>query len=390
MDTNSSGAVTGSSEFNGNGLERDGNGLEALSNGDIILSNVTANNNYDTTGVYLNTDNYGETNANITVSDSDFQDNGTYGLDAILSGTLTISGVTADNNTSDGVFVNDSDGNGNIYVDTDSTGTALDFSEFNGNGGDGLNAYSNGDIMISGVTADGNTNDGIFLDDTNGTGRIYVDSNPTGAVTGSSDFNDNGGDGLDAYSNSDVTLDGVTADDNNGDGAALVVFSDPTITNSHFNGNGVDGLYLQSDTSENVTVICSNALDNALNGIDGYVGGSLILDGVTLNGNNGLDNNVYSSALVLDFSYGCGHKNSSVSSGGELPLNVINVPDSSGQSNPLDCTQYSGTELVLPNGDEVLLPCPIGAATGTNGSLSRITIDKLPGAPTANTLSSQA
>jgi Right handed beta helix region len=380
VDTNSTGAVTGSSEFNGNGLERDGYGLEALSNGDIVLSNVTANNNYDTTGVYLNTFNYGETNANITISDSDFQENGTYGLDAILSGTLTISGVTADDNTSDGVFVNDSYGNGNIYVDTNSTGTALDPSEFNGNGVEGLYAYSNGDITLGRVTADDNTNDGIFLDDTNGTGSIYVDSNSTGAVNGSSEFNDNGGDGLIVRSNSDITLGGVTADDNDEDGATLMVLSDPTITNSRFNGNGIDGLYLESDTNENVTMTCSTALDNALNGLDGYVGGSLILDGVTLSGNNGLDNNVYSSVLVLNSSYGCGHKNSSVGSGGGLPLNVINVPDSGGQANGLECTQYSGTELVLPNGDQVLLPCPIGTATGTNGSLSRIAIDKLPGA----------
>ncbi len=58
---------------------------------------------------------------------------------------------------------------------------------------------------------------------------------------------------------------------------------------------------------------------------------------------------------------------------------MINVPESGGQGNPLSCTQYVGTELVLPNGDHVLLPCPIGSTPGTSGSLHGLSSGNLPG-----------
>ena len=58
---------------------------------------------------------------------------------------------------------------------------------------------------------------------------------------------------------------------------------------------------------------------------------------------------------------------------------MINVQDTSGQGNGLDCTQYAGTELVLPNGDHVLMPCPIGSKPGTTGTLNRVNNDNLPG-----------
>jgi hypothetical protein len=65
---------------------------------------------------------------------------------------------------------------------------------------------------------------------------------------------------------------------------------------------------------------------------------------------------------------------------GALPFNIINVPDSGDQGHDLNCTQYAGTDLVLPNGDHVLLPCPIGSTPGTSGSLKGLTSSNLPGA----------
>jgi hypothetical protein len=48
----------------------------------------------------------------------------------------------------------------------------------------------------------------------------------------------------------------------------------------------------------------------------------------------------------------------------------------SGDSYPLDCGQYSGTELILADGNRVILSCPIGG----NASLTELTFDGLPGA----------
>ena len=110
------------------------------------------------------------------------------------------------------------------------------------------------------------------------------------------------------------------------------------------------------------------------------------MNGVTLNGNTSGPTDITGGTLVTNQA-NCSHggKRTGPGVGGPvLPvtggsLNIINVPDSSGQGYALDCTQYSGTELVLPNGDYALLPCPIGATSGTNGSLSRVTDNKLPG-----------
>jgi len=155
------------------------------------------------------------------------------------------------------------------------------------------------------------------------------------------------------------------------------------IHNSYFDNNDQEGLYLD-EVNGNVNIDCaSTSNNNSGDGIYGSISGTLT-SGLQLSGNSGA--NDYS-----DVTYGslinsvCHPSNGGNGSGlgllipvtGSLPLNVINVPDNGGQNNALDCTDYSGTELVLPNGDQVLLPCPIG----NNASLTRVTSDKLPGTP---------
>ena len=46
-----------------------------------------------------------------------------------------------------------------------------------------------------------------------------------------------------------------------------------------------------------------------------------------------------------------------------------------GGSNPLDCTNYIGTESVLPDQDHAILPCPIGQT----GTITGKTTSNLPG-----------
>ena len=161
---------------------------------------------------------------------------------------------------------------------------------------------------------------------------------------------------------------------------------------SSFDNNGGAGLYI--NTTGNATVICSTANGNSGYGLDGTIGG-VFTNGLTTAGNTLGGNNVtgYSSLVdsVCHPSSGGGKSGTTTSAGGPgpLPWNVVNVPDSGGQGSiipvtggagvALDCSQYSGTDLVLPDGDQVLLPCPIGSIPGTSGSLHGLTSGNLPG-----------
>jgi hypothetical protein len=80
--------------------------------------------------------------------------------------------------------------------------------------------------------------------------------------------------------------------------------------------------------------------------------------------------------MVNNPSYPCntGQKKLSLTGGGSgLPLNVIEVGN--GEDDAIDCTQFRGTELILPGGSQVTLPCPIV----DHASLTSLTSDELPG-----------
>ncbi len=397
------------------------NGLEIYSGGDVNLTGVSAEtNNYD--GAKLGASSLssffchifsddipceGEPiGGSVKINKSEFSSNSDNnsdtipifgdlpaGLEAYAFGGITLTGVTADGNGVEGATLDNSDcffegfpicfGDSDIKVDNTSGG------EFSGNGtnedeegGDGLAAISIGTITLNGVIAEGNYGNGALLEndipfsDYPISGDIVV-SNST---FGDASYNRNGSDGLDAYSLGEITLTDVTADYNYYNGADLSTGLDPTITNSHFDNNGGDGLYI--DTSNNnadTTINCSTANGNGNDGLDITLGnGTLTLNGVITTGN---DNNLPSN-VVNNPNYNCqqgGKGKGPVEGVGSLPWNVINVPDGSGQGNPLSCSQYVGTDLVLPNGDHALLPCPIGSVTGTSGSISRVSSNKLPG-----------
>ncbi len=107
---------------------------------------------------------------------------------------------------------------------------------FNNNGITGLEAYSNGNILMSNLTANGNPGEPAFGGPQN-TGGVYLDnwsmtSVPvTVTLTGNNTFNGNGyydyyddlyfGDGLLVYSDGAITVSNLTANDNRENGAYL-------------------------------------------------------------------------------------------------------------------------------------------------------------------------
>jgi hypothetical protein len=413
-----------SSGTNGNGV----NGLETYSKGNIALSTVTADYN-GAAGANLDNCLFDEGAGGCTgtgvigINNSNFNDNGGNcfdcdswdGLDASSNGKITLMDVTANDNAIEGAHLDNSRGTGGIEVDN---------STFNGNGicgfhcfwtQFGLDAYSNGDIILTNVTADGNFMDGAYLDNSYGIGGIEVDNgtfNGNGSCayscTDSIFFPTNG---LNASSNSEITLTDVTANGNFMDGAYLdnsysTGSMNIEVDNSIFNGNGDNGLEAYSNgdiTLDNtdaigniegdgayidppgvVTIKCGHYDTNGGAGINDEGSTSLHLNNPELSG-NGNGPYTYAGTAIIGIDCDGTSAPSGSSSGGShntsdniipitgLPIHTIDV--TGGEGNGLDCTQYGGTQLILPDRDSALFPCPIS----DSASLSASTSDKVPG-----------
>ena len=381
--------VTGGDFSNnvGNGPSFNPAGLEAYADGSITLNGVTANGN-DNSGAFLGNDFGSDPNNIISVMNSTFGDttssNGTYGLVADSNEDITLTNVTATNNGVDGA---DLVTLGNVVVDP---------STFNGNyGGDGLKVLSSGNVTLTDITADDNAYDGAYLDNTFGSGNISVDN---------SSFNHNGLDGADLFSFGAMTLNNVTAsnniedglfvsdasesplvisnkglftsgvsltvtggtfNDNADDGIFADINGDVTLTGITASGNTFDGIYLTQSVDPTDTITCSAATDNGAYGAETHLssGTTLTLNSFTTN-----EPNSFNGGTLATNSVNChpGHGKS----GGGLPINLIPI------TGGLDCTDFSGNELVLPNQDHAILPCP----NGQDGTITHKNSTELPGA----------
>src|SRR5271157_5284332 len=182
--------------------------------------------------------------------------------------------------------------------------------------GDGLTVTeapgSTGNINLNNVKSNGNSGRGAKLDNSKGSGAITVTSTTySGDPSPSSQFNNNGGDGLDASSTSDITLTDVTASGSTGGAGAVLdncIISSGSCTSgnnsssisgapgqviidpSTFNNNWLDGLDVASNGFINLIDVTA---DN--NGQSGISGSGAVLD-------NSASTNPY--AVELDYSTG--------------------------------------------------------------------------------------
>ncbi len=388
-------------------------GLIVENGGDITIANVTANGNYDTGAILDN--GCGCATGNIFISSSTFNSNDILdnndgrGLIAYSNGNITLANVTANGNAGGGAELDNTSGSGNIKL----SGKNI----FNNNGfglspSVGLYAISNGDVVLSGVTANGNGS-GF------GGGAFTASSGGNISIT-NSNFSYNCsllcflGTGLFAGASAgDVTLNGVTAN-GNGDpvsgsvGIGVLIFNDGGnvfVKNSNFNGNcsfgsceggGIEvmvssggSVYFNHVTANsngatggggafiytnggNINIYCSTFKNNAGKGlvVDMLPGNTTTLSGVSFGGNVTGDIDLVNGDTLIEKPFGCqpGKKLSIP----RLPLNIVNV--TSGQAVELDCTQFRGTLLILPNGDRALLPCPVQEF----GQLDRVENESLP------------
>ena len=173
--------------------------------------------------------------ANFTESLDEDYGYGLYVNNTSTTAYVTLENVQADNNELSGIYVVTG---GNIVLESINTyGNGLNYdydgvylkntsgkgsvsisdSQFLSNGDDGLEVYSNKNISLDGVTAEDNNGDGVYLDNC-----IYEAASGTclgnGIVNIAGDsvnsFNQNGGTGLYILSGSNVTLMNFTADNN--------------------------------------------------------------------------------------------------------------------------------------------------------------------------------
>ncbi|HET9911948.1 MAG TPA: right-handed parallel beta-helix repeat-containing protein [Anaerolineales bacterium] len=359
-------------------------GLLVEAQGDITLSNVDSNGNL--AGADL------DSGGNIDIHSSTFgagaaSGNDLLGLTTAAAGNTTLFDVTASGNGAFGAFL------GDLAV----FGGPITVSEshFDRNGAIGLAIFSGSSITLSEVTASDNAGAVIGLAGANliGDGPITVSE---------SHFDRNGFGGLLVDSGSKVSLSGVTANGNAfyganvgaagsvwvshsyfdgntdplGEALGLGIGSDQSITLDHVSASNNEGDGAWLDAFENATVVCSQFQNNASVGVDGWnVDGTFALDDVTFGG-NGMD---YDGTPVF-MSGGCKIVKGKGKSSSSLPFHI--VPVSGGEQIELDCKSYSGTKLILPNGDRVILPCPIH----DTGILTGRPADQLPaplGAPFA-------
>ena len=308
------------------------------------------------------------------------------------TGGIQVTNVDVAGSPGGGAFLDNSSGTGSIAV-ADST--------FSGNTWTGLDARSDGDITLTNVVAN-SQEDGAYLDASSGSGNIIV--------TGS-DFSSNSLAGLTARTaDGDITVTNVVANDSTDADAYGVGLSSKgggaiQVTTSSALRNGLKGLWIEGTGPVNLQGV--TASNNGLHGA--YIHNqdacaaspiSVTIDGGTYQNNGGYGvlavlgpagaftlagSPVFGGNLLGDYAVDldpCPECEETGETGEGKAFNIVYVPETGGPPVPLDCAQYSGTVLILPNGDRATLVCPASGET----TLSTLPGSALPGPlPTART-----
>ena len=276
-----------------------GDGLTITTKKNITLTRVQSNSNSNG-GAHLDNCEWNGTNCvgagTVTVNSSQFNDDQDSGLAVYSKEAITLNGVTANSSvTGAGASINNCNAtttSPNLCTSTATvTITGANTSTFSDNYLNGLEVYSNGNISASGLNAAGNSRgyDGVTYDYFYSGGVLlendYTGSVGTVAIAGNNSLTNNYEDGLDVYSNSVITTNNLTA-----------------------TGNGVQaappsgylwvGVFLENaftGFSKPITVNGSNTFSN------NYDDGMDVLTYGAIKANNlAADSNSHGSGVVLD------------------------------------------------------------------------------------------
>jgi len=367
-----------------------GVGINVESDDDATLEDVTANLNF-VAGIWLFSDDGIEATdvtANWNILGS--------GLRLFAEEEVSLSQVVAMYNGRFGAYVNNIEEGDDVTV-SDSTFMHNGWwTNFGFGNWAGLSINSYGDVTISNVDASENIGDGLALGeyyDPDEVGYYYGDYGAFDSLLiQNSSFNENWswseeyGNGVYAHGDGDITVLNSEANGNANDWGDAVgmhlgswygnIFVDP----STFSFNQDDGLYAHTEGGD-VTVQCSTFEGNGSLGVHGDADGVLGLYGNTFAGNGSGDaENHFSGEIDLDETDGkCKGEDEKEPkpvpppAGGGPTWNVVDVAGT--ETTELNCEAYKGTVLVLPNGDQATLPCPLG----DDATLKHSEEDDLPG-----------
>jgi len=305
------------SHFNANTV---GDGLYVNSGGKITLTKTSASGN-EGIGAQLLNDQAGSTIQSITINNdalkigselNGFSDNKNGGLVIGARGPVNLSNVEASRNTGNGGLINNSAGG---PADLKITNSYFDFNKDDGTGGGyGLSIESMGNITLNGGSASGNYVFGAKLDNQRG-GAFPIKNITINRFS----FNENGtGFGLEAHANGTITITSVKTEGNATFGAHLDNrLEDPLLKDS---GLGV------------VVKTSSFSSNDAGIGLEILTAGSVLMDGVTANGNTGGEGIKVTSTPIL------------------LSVKPVTLNRSSANGNSLDGLKVDAVGLITLNG----------------------------------------
>jgi hypothetical protein len=146
-------------------------GINILSNGNILLNTVQASNNTNE-GAILNT--AASSAATITVNNGTFSYNGSWGLDALAKGTITLTSIYTYQNNSTvsnaySVNLDNTGGTGGVVIN----GTSSALNEIFDSTTGGLNILTTGAVSINYIETQSNHGIGININDI-GTGAVTL------------------------------------------------------------------------------------------------------------------------------------------------------------------------------------------------------------------------
>lgn len=414
----------------------DGDGATIYADGDVTITDSTFKDNYYD-GAYIDTCGCGT--GNVFVKSSKFLENEDRGLVVYAVGDITVKDIQAELNEVGGVELDNCLDflSGGVCLNSGPAKITMSGTNIIKNNGSNPNSFINGsvglwvmsigDISIEGAKVTGNgagdIGGGAFIFTENGKSSISNSTFSDNCTTFLCDFLGFGLLTLN-FTGSDVTLNGVTANGNgNGDGSTfnsdlgvgallLNVGGNTFVKNSTFSNNCNVGscfgggvlvmsggdVYFNFVTVDNngsstggggggmimaggdVDIYCSK-FTNHSSGVGLMVevpsGNTASLNGVTFSGNMTDVVPPASGGTLVENPFDCNPISGGSGKGKTtlpvLPLNIVNV--NNGNTVELDCEQYSGTKLILDNGNNLVIPCPMeGSASLTDQSQ-----DDLPG-----------
>jgi hypothetical protein len=238
-------------------------GLNILSNGAVVLGNINANEDTNTSILVDNTSG----TAGVTLTNINVSSNNGDVLDVVTNGAVTGSKLSSQGNGSNhAIYIDNCQlagslcaGSGNVTLTTVTAN----------NGGTGLYVSSNGSISVSSLTAQ-NNGGGFGADLENSYSSV------AGSVSVLSAYViDNMQDGIHIVSKGSVTLDGITSNGNQSSAYGVYVDNSTGTGNvsvlntkgaNTFNDNSADGLYI--NTKGAIIVTSATASNNVTNGLN--------------------------------------------------------------------------------------------------------------------------